>query len=130
VLYHKSGYELVQEIKWAFRKECSGEPPLKLGLMVQPLNKEKLQEEFLEKDITSALEVPHTQLRWFFEEVNSSAHRSQHRVSRAVHFVRDPIDLIISALLYHSLDPPDGRESFLVDKAFNPCESRIRDNRY
>ena len=40
-----------------------------------------------------------------------------------IHFVRDPYDLILSAYLYHSQDPPDHREDFLKRRRYHPCES-------
>jgi hypothetical protein len=94
--YHKSGHDLARRlaevfltppctasVKWASKRRC----PLQV-----------IQHEVLETDVVVvAAAQMHFSWREGLKELPNV---------RYVHFVRDPLDLIVSGYLYHEQDPP------------------------
>ena len=61
-LYHKSGYEITQHIKWAFKKGC--DDPIEIGDIYSGVGTENKEDDFLTKDITSVFEMNYNSPMW------------------------------------------------------------------
>ena len=117
VHYHKTGHHLARRMADVFRGgSCNGE--LSSGID-RRIDVKRSIPQILRSDIT-ILTAPDMQVPW-----NASLLRSESN-SDSIRLVRDPVEMVISAYLYHSQVPAPLKEVWLSKEEFNPCHTDVQ----
>jgi hypothetical protein len=108
VNYHKTGYELVTKIQKAFQP-CL--PPT-WRIAKQRIDIRQFVQAALNRPFT-VFSAPNMEFPWSDFGPNA----------KIVHFVRDPVDMILSGYLYHSQDPsPPTETQWLKNTSIGLCD--------
>lgn len=117
--YHKSGHDIAKNLQAMFVERGCANASVHISKRVDIL---PIITSFANDDI-SVLSAPDLQFQWqvFIKDAIED--------TRIVHFVRDPVEMILSGFLYHMQSPSPRSEQWLL-KDLDICELNPNNDKY
>lgn len=128
--YHKTGHDLTRVLCSPFNEKPCSAPNTKFfpaRASLEPYIRTSPQLLSRNISILAGNELLFNWAEMFQGDIGEADAKHEFR---AVHFVRDPIDMVLSAYLYHAQYPIPVQERWLLNPNFQPCALSSRIDAY